>query len=426
MRKFRPPFSRFRGKGFVMFLFCGIPALFASCGFRESGVALLWTDRPEFAIYGELFNAAQDKYKIEVTYFESPAQELTETSAYPDLVAASWLKSASTRTLFRPLDQLFKKGGIAKTAFYPRLLTLGNIDGKQYLIPVSFNIPALVFDRGYGETLSNPFTIDMEEIQARGRAYNSHTNEVYTRMGFSPSWNDSFLFVAATLFNAAFREASPIGWDPLALERGMNYIHTWITEANGGVQAEDDFVFKYFYDPPEKLIASGRILFTYMDSSRFFTLMEEQRLGLDFRWISEKDLIPLDEQNVYIGIFKKAPAGEAAAAFIRWFFQAETQRLLLESAKNNRMNETCFGIGGGFSAMRTVTEQIFPQYYQGLLGHMPPETFLSPQNILPRNWMVVKEKVILPYLRERIRHKNRDVVRSLERRITDWYRLNRE
>jgi hypothetical protein len=174
------------------------------------------------------------------------------------------------------------------------------------------------------------------------------------------------------------------------------------------------------------LIAGGRILFTYMDSSRFFTLAEEQRLGLDFRWIAEKDLIPLDEQNVYIGIVKKARAREGAAAFIHWFFRAETQRLLLESAKNNRMNETCFGIGGGFSALRTVTEQIFPQYYRGLLGHMPPETFLSPHNILPLNWMVVKEKVILPYLRERIRQENREAVRSLERRITDWYRLNRE
>jgi ABC-type glycerol-3-phosphate transport system substrate-binding protein len=409
-----------------MFLFWGIPALFGSCGLGEPGVAVLWTDRPEFAVYGELFNAGQDKYKIEVTYFESPARELTETSAYPDLVAASWLKSSSTRTLFRPLDNLFKTGGILMTAFYPRLLALGNIDGNQYLIPVSFNIPALVFNHDYGETLSNPFTVDLEEIKARGRAYNSQTGEVYTRMGFSPSWNDSFLFVAATLFNVSFREAAPVGWDPLALEQGMNYIHRWITEANTSIQAEDDFVFKYFYDPPEKLLASGRILFTYMDSSRFFTLMEEQRLGLDFRWIAGKDLIPLDEQNVYIGIFKKAPAREAAAAFIRWFFRAETQRLLLESAKNNRMNETFFGIGGGFSAMRTVTEQIFPQYYRGLLGHMPPETFLSPRNILPRNWMVIKEKVILPYLRERIRSEDRETVRSLERRVADWYRLNRE
>jgi len=49
-----------------------------------------------------------------------------------------------------------------------------------------------------------------------------------------------------------------------------------------------------------------------------------------------------------------------------------------------------------------------------------------PPNILPRNWMAIKERVLLPYLRERIRHSGNEEVRPLERRISDWYRLNRE
>jgi hypothetical protein len=40
--------------------------------------------------------------------------------------------------------------------------------------------------------------------------------------------------------------------------------------------------------------------------------------------------------------------------------------------------------------------------------------------------MTIKERDILPYLRERIRHENRDEVRPLERRVADWYRLNRD
>jgi len=40
--------------------------------------------------------------------------------------------------------------------------------------------------------------------------------------------------------------------------------------------------------------------------------------------------------------------------------------------------------------------------------------------------MTIKEGIILPYLRDRIRSASRDEVRPLERRITDWYRLNRE
>jgi ABC-type glycerol-3-phosphate transport system substrate-binding protein len=399
----------------------------ASCGFRRSDTAVLWTDKPEFAFYAEQFNASQDHYKVETLYFESPAQKLTEPGEYPDIVAAGWLKSASTRALFSPLDSIFNdKNGISKSSFYPRLLSLGNIDGKQYLLPVAFNIPAFVFAGDYGQSMSNPFTSDMEEIMEKGKAYNVETNGVYTRMGFSPSWNDEFLFITATLFNTGFREAAPIAWDPLALEKAMTWIQSWIAEANTSIQAEEDFAFKYLYEPAAKLVSSGRVLFAYMDSSRFFTLAQERRAALNFRWIAEKEIIPLDEKNIYFGVHKKARAREAALAFTRWFFQTDTQRLLLESGKNKRLNETSFGISGGFSAMRTVTEQIFPQFYPSLLGHMPPESFLSPHNILPRNWMVIKERVILPYLRERIRRPSREEIKSLEKRITDWYRLNHD
>ena len=205
----------------------------------------------------------------------------------------------------------------------------------------------------------------------------------------------------------------------------MLWIQKWINEANTSIQAEDDFIFKYCYDPPAKLVSSGRILFTFMDSSVLFILPEERRANLDFRWIAESNSIPVDEGSVYFGIHKKAKAKKAAVAFARWFFSTDTQRLLLEASNSKRLLETSFGIGGGFSAMRTVTEQVFPLFYPSLLGSMPPESFLSPPAILPQNWMIVKEKVILPYLKDRIRHSEGDEIRSLERRITDWYRLNR-
>jgi hypothetical protein len=139
--------------------------LLGSCGSWETSTAILWTDRPEFALYAESFNAAQDRYKIEVQYFESPAKKLTDTREYPDIVTGSWLKSASTRTLFRPLDYLLKDQSVDPSAFYSRLLALGRIEGKQYLFPVSFNLPALVFARDNGQLLSNLFVISPEEIK---------------------------------------------------------------------------------------------------------------------------------------------------------------------------------------------------------------------------------------------------------------------
>jgi hypothetical protein len=162
-----------------------------------------------------------------------------------------------------------------------------------------------------------------------------------------------------------------------------------------------------------------------MDSDNLFTLAEERRNNLDFRWIAEDSAIPLAENAVYLGLPKKGKSPRAAAAFIRWFFQTETQRRLLELSKGSRVNETSFGISGGFSSLRPVTEQIFPLFYPGLLGHMPPEDFLSPANVLPENWTILKERVILPYLHDRARSVSREGVSPLERRLADWLRVNR-
>jgi ABC-type glycerol-3-phosphate transport system substrate-binding protein len=421
-------FNAFRKKMFPL-VFFSIPLgvfLCSSCAFQRTTTAVIWTDHPEFAIYGEYFNSSQEQYKVETRYFPSPAQKLTQPGEFPDIVVGNWLKSASTRTLFKPLDALFKNGVISGTAFYPRLLALGNIEGRQYLLPVSFNLPALVFAEENSSLLSNPFTVSLEEIKQLGKDYNQEGSGGYSRMGFSPAWNDEFLFITATLFSTSFREGSPLAWDPMALERAMNFVSDWIKEANTDIRAEDDFAFKYFYDPPIKLVLSGRILFTYMGSAEFFTSAEERRTRLDFRWIAERNTIPLSEETLYYGIYKNGKAGKASEAFTRWFFQAETQRLLLETSKKMRINETLFGIGNGFSAMRTVTEQIFPQFYPNLLGHMPPEDFLSPPNILPRRWMTIKERVILPYMRDRIRYTSPEEIRYLDKRLTEWYRINRE
>jgi ABC-type glycerol-3-phosphate transport system substrate-binding protein len=396
-----------------------------SCSSDSGKTAILWSDRPEFAFYGENFNAVQDQYKIETRYYDFPAQKLKENGSNPDIVAGSWLRSVSVRAFFRPQDKLYKGNALFQNDFYPRLLSLGKVDGKQYLLPVSFNAPMIIFARDKGGQLSSPFTISLNEMKKLGKNFNAETRGGYTKMGFSPSWDDNFLFITAALYNTSFKEADPLAWDSLALDRAMSFVYDWICEANTNIQAVDDFTFKYFYNPPAKLALSGRILFTCMDSGSFFTLAEDQQNNLDFRWLAEQDVIPLTEGAVYLGLTKKGKSPKAADAFFRWFFSAETQRGLLEKSRQNRLSETSFGISGGFSAMRPVTEQVFPQFYQGLLGHMPPVDFLSPANILPINWMTLKERVILPYLHDRARQPDQKEIYQLERRLADWLRINR-
>jgi len=426
----------------TVFLIILIFAAFSmpSCGNDGGETAVLWTDRPEFALYCEYFNTVQNRYKIETRYRDYPAADLAGVFSVwnagpfritlakrgaPDIVAGSWLKSASTRAYFKPLNGFFKDGTFENGTFYQGLLSAGNAGGGRYLLPVSFNAPMVILARDKADGLSNPFTIDFNEMKKLGKSYNAETKGVYTRMGFSPVWDDNFLFVAAALRNAAFREADPLAWDKQALERAMDFVYEWIGEANSGIGPVDDFTFKYYYNPPEKLALSGRILFAYADSGDFFTLDAERRDRLDFRWLAEKETIPLNEKAVYMGLTNRIKTSEAAKAFVRWFFSPETQRGLLEKSFRFRMRETSFGIAGGFSAVRAVTERIFPQFYPDLLGHMPPHDYLTPAGILPGNWIELKKRVILPYLHDRARQKDGDGIIPLERRLADWQRLNR-
>jgi len=405
-------------KGCVLIL----AVLFISCGNKT---AQIWTDRPEFALYGEYFNTVQSQYKVTVKYYEFPSEELKRNGVSPDIVVGSWLKNASTGTLFRSIDDLFGAKKVSRSVFYQKLLAIGRIDRKQFLLPVSFNIPALIFSRDREQGISNSFTIDFEEVKTLSKNYNVVTRGAYTQMGFSPLWNDNFLHTAAVLFGASFREADPLEWDSSALDHAADFIYNWTNEINTNNQAEEDFTFKYFFEPPERLIQSGRILFSYMESRELFTLSGDSKDNLDFRWIMEQSIVPITEDLVFLGIPKKAKNRQAAKAFVRWFFQTENQRLLLEYCRANRINENIFGICHGFSALSTVTEQIFPRFYPELLGRMPPSEYLTPPNILPANWAVIKERVILPYLHDRTRVESASETYSLERRLTDWIRMNR-
>jgi len=406
----------------LMASFFLLAIIFVSCGNNNS--VQIWTDRPEFALYGEYYNTVQKKYKVTVKYMEFPAENISRRES-PDLIAASWLKNSSTGSKFKSLDGLFGAKGLSRSNFYNRILSIGRIDRTQYLIPISFNIPALIFSKDRAPQLSNHFTIDFDEVKRHSRTFNTINRDAYTRMGFSPLWNDNFLLISATLSGASFKEASPLSWDSAALERSMVFINNWTNEINTSNQAEDEFTFKYFFEPPEKLIQSGRIFFSYMESKDLFVLGESKKNNLDFRWLMEQNRIPVTEDTVYIGIPKRAKTPRAARNFIQWFFKFETQKTLLEYSRANRINENIFGICGGFSSLNSVTEQIYPSFYPELLGRMPPSEHFLLHNMLPSNWIILKDRVVLPYLHDRARKEHASEAYPLERRLSDWMRINR-
>ena len=427
-------------------LVCLTAFFFTSCSAFKKNTAVLWTDSPEFALYAQMFNAAQSKYKIEVHERRELGKELEDLAAdkkkrQPDIVVGKWLKSAQLASIWQKPDFLFKKKSIDKDIFYSSLLNFGKTGRDQIFLPVSFNLGAIVFlSDTFGTDAAQPAAskidqtfINLEDIKKRAIEFNIHKNGMYSRIGFSPAWNwnGDFLYAAAQMYGASFTEAppletQPLTWNPESLEKAIAAFREWINDGNGGAAAEDEFIFKYSYDPSDRLIERGRILFAYIKSDRLFKISREELSRLDYRWLTfsldGQDTIPVLEDVLLFGITKKCTSKSAVAAFVKWFYAEYTQKELLEKSRAEHLSEFIFGIGNGFSAVRGATEFIYPQMYPALLSHIPPDGYLLEPPRHYWNWNAIKDRVVIPYIRERV--KTEHAVRPLEQRLADWHRLN--
>jgi hypothetical protein len=404
----------------------GAACVCGACNLSSAKIVTVWTDQSVVALYADYFNAAQDKYKAEVFYFDNVCEYLSETKPQgresPDIVIGNWLSSVDTLALFKPVKAYYHNTSF-KDVFYPGLLENGSIKDEQVLLPVSFDLYALAFDHNNFALLPDPFSVDISAIQQIASDYNLMQNDVWTRIGFSPLWNDEFLFLTSKLYGVNWSEDQPVSWDADLLEQTLEELREWVIVANDSIEADDDFYFKYFYEPPDKLAANDRILFTFTRVSDFFKLTEEHRDAIDFRWLEYENRIIPAENVVYYGIYRNSRSKSAATAFTNWFFNADTQQQFLARGKTTRNAESYFGIANGFSAMRAVTETVFPQYYSGMLGHIPPEDKIISPGVFPSFFPEIKERVILPYLREKIRlHDSASKLRPLELRLSDWIR----
>jgi ABC-type glycerol-3-phosphate transport system substrate-binding protein len=364
-----------------------------SCSSADSDPAEIWTSVPEIALAAELFNSTQDRFLVEVAWKADLIGEIRTAKSLPSLVIGPFLKSSASRDRFMNLKTL----DIDTSAIYPGLLELGNIEGRQLLLPLSFDLPAIVFARG-SPPVKDEFLVGIEDMAAPATAFNRKEKGYLARMGFSPRWDPDFLTLLVSAGGAAFKEGRPLDWDDAGLREAVESVRTWIRSVNGAASQDDDFQFKYLYTPAYQYVASKRVLFSYLEASSFFLVPDDKRAALDFRWFAVKGSVPVLENMANVAMPKGGRGRRAAEAFLSWLYREESQRALLERSRRTRTLEGSFGIAGGFSAIRSVNEKIFPLFYPTLLGHMPPADSLITSGILPSEWPQLKAEVVAPWL----------------------------
>ncbi|HUX38350.1 MAG TPA: hypothetical protein VMV44_10655, partial [Rectinemataceae bacterium] len=99
--------------------------LASSCGLADSSLVRVWTDVPEVALYAELFNQEQNRWRVEVVWKADLPREIMDAKDPPDLAIGARLHASVVRERFKPLNYLFGELALDRTAFYPALLAFG-------------------------------------------------------------------------------------------------------------------------------------------------------------------------------------------------------------------------------------------------------------------------------------------------------------
>ena len=375
---------------------------FSSCRQEESQRIVIWASCAEFAQYTELFNSTHPGSNAVIVYKENPAQELppAKDELPPDIVIGSWLRTDKTNRQFKSLDYLFDRQTISSSMFYEQLLEAGKVRKTQYLLPVSFNLPAIIFDSANSSFVTENYTLSLNQIKSIGLSYNEkNAKGSFTKIGFIPSVNADFLYLTTKLYGVDFRQdKNSITWYDMRLRNAVNYVRDWINTNNGSAQEEQDFAYKYLSMPDYRAVTSGRTLLAYTTSSQMFSNIRAQELNIDYRWIIGEDFIPIEDSFSMMGIYKKARNEQGATEFLTWFFNSENQEAILERKIQMQLNNEMFGIADGFSSLRDVTEHVFPIYYNQLLTNLPPAHLLKVPQKLPARWDSYKSVVVEPYL----------------------------
>lgn len=412
----------------LLLVSAAVPAIMlAGCKKQAEKRLVIWTDNSEFAPFIELYNT-DHRQKAILVYKENLAENLPPEPGelQPDIIVGALLKNSRTKKNFIALDFLFNRKYLSTNDFYHTLLKSGTSGWHQYLLPVNFNIPAMIFSTENESLIKNNYTISLDELRESGSEFNkTNKKDRYTAIGFAPQSNTDFLYTTAQSLGANFREDknNSFTWNKNSVDETVKFLKEWITTENTSPQIESDFVYKYLSETPDKQVTSGRTLFSYVTSDKLFSMSAAQLAKLDFRWLNYNGLIPIEDSMVSMGIAKQTKKALLASEFISWFFTTETQHHFIERKIKMNLDTTQFGIAGGFSSLKDVNEHILPVYYPAMLTNIPQAGTFSVSDKKPSTWNKIKYRVIIPYLSDAVQAEDGKQISSMEERYSDLKKL---
>jgi len=388
-----------------------IPFIFLSCSDKKT--AILWSSNKEAVNIAELYNNSNDEYRIIFQYKENLTASFINAEEKPDILIGKDLQNNEIMSKLLSLDNFYRNGLSDGKDIFASLLDGTLYNDQKHLVPLSFAMSTAVFMKNSKRIDRNYPSIELNQMMSDSVKF----NENVTKKGYSPLWDEGFLYAILDLFDSSF-VPSPTGslaWNENRLSAALNFIKEW-NESNGGSEEMRLFDSKYMYDNRIKILKEERILFTYMNSTDFMELSDSTNIDLDFLYISNDHTLH-PEQIVYGGIYKKTNAYKASYDFLSWMMSNKTQQMIIGKSLQNK--SASFGILGGFSSLIAFNDGILSSYYPRLKGKIPEPRYLQSQGKKPAEFDTVKSELIIPWAEEAVHGSLSDLADALEK----WEKL---
>ncbi len=391
--------------------------LLAACGGNQNEPVRVWTSEPAIADYISRYNADREGAPVEVRAIErgSAYRELSESQSAPDLIIDRHLAKPAARSAFETVDGLV---GDSIGSYYRSLLEGGRIDGDQYLLPLSFDVPAVIFAEAWEAPQDRRRTIDLLEVREAAASFNRFADGRAEQLGYSPLWQDEFLRAGVDLFEVRFRsgpDEMPL-WSREGLQEMLDFFGEWSADENEGVSTELDFKRRYLVAPGNRAVQNGIAGFWYTTASSFYSLPDSERAGLKIRWLSRDGMLPVGDRVLYAGIPRSAENRSGGRRVLRWLTDEAVQSRLISAAARSR--EPQFGFAGGFSTLYPVNERALSETHPELTGRVPVNDELHRPVVEHPLWPSMSDAVIIPWLDNALRGEEQHPLRDqLERWI---------
>lgn len=381
----------------IVFLFFGCWILFfLSC---EQRATTCISSSPDIAFFAEQFNTAQSKHKILFHYSENCREYLIQEQI-PDIVFDWDIQDTVQRINYKTLRSVLGKRG----NYYSDLLNQGKIRGRQKMIPISFNLPAVIYKHTPGEA-EYQAVVNFKQMDAIARDWNRQNQYEYLKLGFSPLWDQDALYLAYRMFDLQFiNKEGGFTVNQTALEQAEEQINRWTGSLIPDINKEQFFRDKYRKTPGYRLIQEEKVLFFYYQTDDLFLIPQPFRSNQLFAWLNNGSKIPSDESFLFAAIPEKTKNAKGAQAFLSWLLNPEIQKMLIQ--KKNKEGYTSFGFCEGFSSIKEINEKVLTQFYPELKSRMPRESEILFPEFIPLGFYQAKEEVITDWLVQKLLGKN--------------------